>query len=37
VIGNATENIGQPSPWINAVELGRFDQRVGNVFMFAGL
>jgi hypothetical protein len=30
VVGNATENISQPCLWINTVELGRFDQRVGN-------
>jgi hypothetical protein len=30
VVGNATENISQPCLWIDAIKLGRFDQRVGN-------
>jgi hypothetical protein len=29
MIGDATENISQPSLRIDAIELGRFDQRVG--------
>ncbi len=28
--GDAAESIGEPSLRIDAVELGRFDQRVGN-------
>jgi hypothetical protein len=31
VVGNATKNIGQPRLRIDTIELGRFDQRVGNV------
>ncbi len=30
MVGNAAENIGQSCLRINTVELGRFDQRVGN-------
>ena len=28
VIGNAAENICQPCLWINAIQLGGFDQRI---------
>ena len=30
VVSDAAQDIGQPSLWINAIELGGFDQRVGN-------
>lgn len=30
VIGDATEHIGQPYLWIEAVQLGSFDERVGD-------
>jgi len=30
VIVDATEDIGQPCLWINAIQLGGFDQRIGD-------
>jgi len=30
VVGNAGENVGEPGLRIDAIELGRFDQRIGD-------
>ena len=35
MIGDAAENIGQPNLWIDSIELGSFDQRVGNSRRFS--
>ena len=30
MLGDATENIGEPGLWIDTVELGRFNQRTAD-------